>query len=286
MALQLRSPSYGPLHSRTHRAVEVFRNPNSQPTVPRGGAWSEEEGSAFPPPKGGSQAVSFLLPTQKGPGGLSQGCVRAPHSPRKGPCWLYPGLARLVFWSYFPFGSGGSPEPRPPPAGTPSPRALRALCPPSRSPKPRTTSAARPCRSLTSSAEMVQPQERTSRRSWSDCSWNFSTVPAPEGSAPKVERLTDTIAAWRAFSPGGTKALLSDPSAPKRGCDPPRLLPRPGIRQGPLQPKKGGPRDWEGGARQGRSGVSARNYALGTKGRAWVSNSQLPPRLPGFGPRV
>ena len=69
--------------------------------------------------------------------------------------------------------------------------------PPFNSAKPSTTSEALPCLSLTSRAVMVQPQEMMSTLSWSDCSWNFSTVPAPEGRSPNTDLVTETIRkAW------------------------------------------------------------------------------------------
>lgn len=65
--------------------------------------------------------------------------------------------------------------------------------PPSNSSKPSTTSEALPCLSLTSRAVMVQPQEMMSTLSWSDCSWNFSTVPAPRGRSPNTALVTETM---------------------------------------------------------------------------------------------
>lgn len=65
--------------------------------------------------------------------------------------------------------------------------------PPSNSAKPSTTSDALPCLSLTSRAVMVQPQEMMSTFSRSDCSWNFSTVPAPEGRSPNTALVTEAM---------------------------------------------------------------------------------------------
>lgn len=40
---------------------------------------------------------------------------------------------------------------------------------------------------------MVQPQEMMSTLSRSDCSWNFSTVPAPKGRSPNTALVTETM---------------------------------------------------------------------------------------------
>lgn len=238
--------------------------------------------------RAGAKQSASSCPPRDGLGGCPR---RAPHSLWGGPCWLLPGLCWLLPWSHFPFGSGGSPEPLPASCWHP-PESPRAPCAP---PTFQVTEAQNHVGGA--ALPVLDLQRRDGAAPREDVQAQLVRLqlellhrPCPRGQRPKRGAThRHHGAAGRAFCPGGTKALLRDPSAPKRGCDPPRLLPRPGIRQGPCQPQKGAPPDRKGDARQGRSGVSARNYALGTKGVAprFPIRSRLPvSRVSGLGSRL
>lgn len=103
--------------------------------------------------------------------------------------------------------------------------------PPSNSAKPSTTSDALPCLSLTSRAVMVQPQEMMSTFSRSDCSWNFSTVPAPEGRSPNTALVTEAMGESRgraaAPSPRNSSLLSRSGTLLEKRRDPAQTPPLP-----------------------------------------------------------